>query len=254
MIARANVLPHSLRTGLASEDRGFPVGGDDAFPCARRNETIDLGTHCMAERLKNHLAGLAVGVAASIAFAGGAVAQTVEPSADSPWVKICNTDPQSNKEICVVTQELRTDTGQFLASVAVREIAGEARKTLLMAVPPGMLIQPGLRVQVDNGKQTEAKYGICFPNACYSELVIEDAFISSLKAGGNLILTTLNQQAKQVPFQLTLTGFTKVYDGAAINPEELQQKQQQLQSELQKRAEEARQKLIEKQKEVTGSN
>ena len=209
----------------------------------------------MAERLKNHLAGLTIAAAATMAFAGGAAAQTqtIQPSADSPWVKICNTDPQSNKEICVVTQELRTDTGQFLASVAVREIGGEARKTLLMAVPPGMLIQPGLRVQVDSGKQTEAKYGICFPNACYSELVIDDAFVGSMKAGGNLVLTTLNQQAKQVPFQLTLSGFTKVYDGPAINPEELQQKQQQLQSELQKRAEEARQRLIEKQKEVTGS-
>ena len=89
----------------------------------------------MAERFKNHLTGMTVAVAAVIATIGGAGAQTVEPPADTPWVKICNTDPQSNKEICVVTQELRTDTGQFLASVAVREIAGEARKTLLLAVP-----------------------------------------------------------------------------------------------------------------------
>ncbi|MHC5653632.1 invasion associated locus B family protein [Stappia sp.] len=206
----------------------------------------------MADIFKNGLVGVSLAAAAVLAAVTGASAQTtVEPPADTPWVKICNTDPQSKKEICVVTQELRTDTGQFLASVAVREIAGEARKTLLIAVPPGMLIQPGLRVQIDTGKQSEAKYGICFPNACYSELVIEDEFIASLKKGGNLILTTLNQQAKQVPFQLTLTGFTKVYDGAPIDAAALQQKQQQLQSELQKRAEEARQKLIDKQKEAT---
>lgn len=207
----------------------------------------------MAEMFKKSLAGVSLAAAALLVAATGAAAQTVEPPADTPWVKICNTDPQSNKEICVVTQELRTDTGQFLASVAVREISGEARKTLLIAVPPGMLIQPGLRVQVDAGKQSEAKYGICFPNACYSELVIDDEFIASLKKGSNLILTTLNQQAKQVPFQLTLVGFTKVYDGAPIDAAALQQKQQELQSELQKRAEEARQRLIEKQQQVTGS-
>ncbi|MBB99234.1 MAG: invasion-associated locus B family protein [Rhodobacteraceae bacterium] len=208
----------------------------------------------MAESFKNHLMGMSLAAAMAVGAATGAAAQTVEPSADTPWVKLCNTDPQSNKEICIVTQELRTDTGQFLASVAVREIAGEARKTLLVAVPPGMLIQPGLRVQVDGGKQSEAKYSICFPNACYSELVIDDAFVNSMKAGGNLILTTLNQQAKQVPFQMTLTGFTKVYDGDPIDAAALQQKQQQLQSELQKRAEEARQKLIDKQNEATGAN
>ncbi|WP_349360606.1 invasion associated locus B family protein [Stappia sp.] len=208
----------------------------------------------MAESFKNRVLAISAAAAMSIAAATGASAQTVEPSADTPWVKICNTDPQSNKEICIVTQELRTDTGQFLASVAVRETVGEARKTLLLAVPPGMLIQPGLRVQVDGGKQSEAKYSICFPNACYSELVIDEGFVNSMKAGANLVLTTLNQQAKQVPFQLTLTGFTKVYDGDPIDAAALQQRQQQLQSELQKRAEEARQKLIERQKEVTGSN
>ena len=208
----------------------------------------------MAGNFRNRVLGLTAATALALGLTGGAGAQTVEPSSDTPWVKVCNTDPQSNKEICVITQELRTDTGQFLASVAVREISGEARKTLLLAVPPGMLIQPGLRVQVDEGKQTEAKYSICFPNACYSDLVIDDAFIESMKKGGALGLTTLNQQGKQVPFRLTLTGFTKVYDGDPIDAAALQQRQQQLQSELQKRAEEARQKLIEKQREATGAN
>ncbi|MEJ8475935.1 invasion associated locus B family protein [Roseibium algae] len=167
---------------------------------------------------------------------------------ESPWVKVCNVDPAANKEICLVTQELRTNTGQFLSSVAIREIDGEARKTLLIAVPTGMLIQPGLRVQIDNGKQVQAKYGICFPNACYSELVIDAAFVNSMKQGGKLVLTTLNQQAKAIPLELTLIGFTKVYDGAPMDVAELQKKQEELQSELQRRADEARQKLIEAQK------
>lgn len=167
---------------------------------------------------------------------------------ESPWVKVCNIDPAANKEICLVTQELRTSTGQFLSSVAIREIDGEARKTLLIAVPTGMLIQPGLRVQIDNGKQVQAKYGICFPNACYSELVIDAAFVNSMKQGGKLVLTTLNQQAKAIPLELTLIGFTKVYDGAPMDVAELQKKQEELQSELQRRADEARQKLIEAQK------
>ena len=164
----------------------------------------------MASDFKRGLAKWAIAMAAGLVANVGAQAQEVQPAEDSPWVKVCNTDPNANKEICLITQELRTDTGQFLSSVAVREIGGEARKTLLIAVPPGMLIQPGLRVQVDAGKQTEAKYGICFPNACYSELVIDDAFVTSLKRGNKLVLTTLNQQAKPVPFELSLAGFTLV--------------------------------------------
>lgn len=206
----------------------------------------------MKSFLMRGMAGCAV---AALAMLGGAATASAQQAAEaeSPWVKVCNTDPNVNKEICLVTQELRTATGQFLSSVAVREIAGEARKTLLIAVPTGMLIQPGMRVQIDAGKQTEAKYGICFPNACYSELVIDDAFIAQLKKGTKLVITALNQQAKPVPLELTLSGFTKVYDGAAMDVAEIQKKQEQLQSELQRRADEARQKLIDKQKEQTKS-
>ncbi|MFN4168915.1 MAG: invasion associated locus B family protein [Pannonibacter phragmitetus] len=205
----------------------------------------------MKSFLMRGMAGCAV---AALAMLGGTAAVSAQQAeAESPWVKVCNTDPSVNKEICLVTQELRTATGQFLSSVAIREISGEARKTLLIAVPTGMLIQPGMRVQIDAGKQTEAKYGICFPNACYSELVIDDAFVAQLKKGSKLVITALNQQAKPVPLELTLAGFTKIYDGAAMDVGEIQKKQEQLQSELQRRADEARQKLIDKQKEQTQS-
>lgn len=198
----------------------------------------------MFDVLKRGLMGCAFAALAVSSSALGVNAQEQE----SPWIKVCNKDPKANKQVCLITQELRTSTGQFLSSVAVREIEGEARKTLLMAVPTGMLIQPGLRVQVDAGKQSEAKYGICFPNACYSELVIDDTFIAGMKQGGKLIVTALNQQAKAVPFELTLIGFTKIYDGEPMDVAQIEEKQKQLQEELQRRADEARQKLIEAQK------
>jgi len=199
----------------------------------------------MLKILTRGLMGCALGALAISSSVGIANAQEEE----TPWVKVCNQDPQANKQVCLITQELRTATGQFLSSVAIREIEGEARKTLLIAVPTGMLVQPGLRVQVDSGQPAQAKYGICFPNACYSELVIEDTFIQSMKQGGKLTVTALNQQAKAVPFELTLIGFTKVYDGEPMDVAELEQKQQQLQSELQRRADEARQKLIDAQQQ-----
>ncbi|MBO0344424.1 invasion associated locus B family protein [Roseibium limicola] len=205
----------------------------------------------MKKMFKRGLIGGAVAALAISSFTGVTQAQETAEDQQSPWVKVCNVDPKVGKEICLITQELRTNTGQFLASVAVREIEGEARKTLLVAVPTGMLIQPGLRVQIDQGKQVQGKYGICFPNACYSELVIDAGFVTSMKQGGKLILTTLNQQAKPIPMDLTLIGFTKVYDGAPMDVAELQKRNEELQAELQKKALEQRQKLIDAQKTAT---
>jgi invasion protein IalB len=175
-----------------------------------------------------------------------AAAPTVlEPSAG--WVKLCGKDPKGTKEVCFVQRELRTDSGQFLASAGIRGVEGEARKILLVQTPVGMLIQPGMRVQVDKGKQEAAKYTICFPNACFAELPVDDAFVASLKKGNELVLTTLNQAAKAVNFKISLSGFTAAYDGPALDTAAMQRQQQELQAELQRKAKEAQQKLIDAQ-------
>jgi invasion protein IalB len=213
-------------------------------------------------------AAVALAFAASAALAQDAAAPAAAPAQpdapaaaapaaggtpDNPWVKLCGEDKNAKKEICFVQRELRTESGQFLASAGVREVKGEARRILLLQTPVGMLIQPGMRVQIDAGKQDAAKYTICFPNACFAELPITDQFVASLKKGNDLVLTTLNQQAKAVSFKLSLKGFTAAYDGPAIDTAALQRQQEQLQAELQRKAKEAQQKLIDAQKAAEGN-
>ena len=202
------------------------------------------------------LAVFAIGapLAASAQEAEAPAPAAQPPTPEAPWAKLCNTDPASGKELCLTIQEIRADTGQFIASATIRTIAGDAKKSLITAVPPGMLLQPGLRVQIDDGAQQEMKYGICFPNACYGELEINDEFITKLKGGGKLTLTTLNQQAKPVNFPMTLAGFTKAYDGSGLDTAAQQARESDLADALARRAETARQKLIEQQQKESGAN
>jgi invasion protein IalB len=163
------------------------------------------------------------------------------------WIKLCAPDQANEgKEVCLITQEVRTETGEFLASVSVQETkTAEGKRIVRTAVPLGTLIQPGIRIQIDEGKQAAGKYVICLPNACYAEMEIDDAFIDSLKKGNNLVVLVINNQGKAVGIGLTLVGFTKTWEGPPVPMEQLAQQRQKLQEELQKRAEEARKKLIE---------
>ena len=105
------------------------------------------------------------------------------PTPDAPWAKVCNKNPNDGKELCLTIQEVTAETGQFIASATVREITGDDKKSFVVAVPPGMLLKPGMRAQVDDGKQYEIAYGICFPNACYGELAVDADFVASMKNG-----------------------------------------------------------------------
>jgi len=169
------------------------------------------------------------------------------PTPDAPWAKICNENPGDGKKLCLTIQEVTADNGQFIASATLREIVGDDKKSFVVAVPPGMLLQPGMRAQIDNGKQYELTYGICFPNACYGELEVNSDFVASMKKGGQLIITAMSSQAKPVSFPLTLSGFTKAYESEGLNPAGLAQRQEDLTKALQDRAAKAREKLKEQQ-------
>jgi len=159
-----------------------------------------------------------------------------------PWIKICQKDGEG-KSVCLVAKELRSANGELIASVAMRDTEGEPKKTLLIAVPPGVLIQPGMRVMIDKGKPEEVKYRICFPNACYGDIELSDQMTNDLKKGNVLIVTALNLQQKPSGYPFRLDTFKTALDSAGVDPTAAQQSQEQLQQELQKRAEEAAKKL-----------
>jgi invasion protein IalB len=229
---------------------GRMIEGSRRMAIKTFTRAIGSGTTVVAAALMLALMGSAM---AQDAAAPAPAAAGTDAAQANDWVKLCGEDKAAKKQICFTQRELRTDSGQFLASAGVREVAGEARKILLLQTPVGMLIQPGMRVQIDKGKQDAAKYTICFANACFAELPITDEFTGAMKKGGEIILTTLNQQAKAVNFKLSLKGFTAAYDGPAIDTAALQRQQQELQSELQRKAKEAQQKLIDAQKAAEGA-
>jgi invasion protein IalB len=193
------------------------------------------------------LCGAPFAASAQDATAPAEPAATPPPKAAPPpaaapgppaWSKLCNTDAASQKELCLVLQEIRNDQGQVVATATVRQITGDSKISFIVSVPPGMLLQPGLRAQIDTGKQFEIKYGICFPNACYGELEVNSDFIDSMKGGSKLIVTAVTPKAQGINIPMSLVGFTKAYDGAG-------QSQDELSKALEASAELARKKLIE---------
>jgi invasion protein IalB len=137
-------------------------------------------------------------------------------------------------------------------SIGLREVKADKKKLLLVAVPPGVLLQPGMRINVDQNQPVAAKFSICFPNNCFAEADVSDAVLGQLKKGTNLLVRVFNQQGQEIGFVTKLDGFGKAYDGPPIDPKVVEEEQKRLQEELQKRAEEARKKLIEQSGQGAG--
>ena len=187
--------------------------------------------------------GAATETAAATDPAAAAAAPT-DPSLN--WLKVCN-PLEEGKEACIMRQ-IVTVQGQFLGSFLLRDDPGQESRLLAVgAVPLGVLLPFGLTWQIDGGKPIRVPFMLCDPMSCSTQLVINEAYVNSLKKGGVLKLTAKNRQNQDLVIEINLAGFTAAYDGAAtMTFDELAQQQTgagALEQQLQDRAEELRQQL-----------
>lgn len=181
--------------------------------------------------------------AGDAATADAAAAQR-DPSKN--WLKVC--DPlEDGKKACIMRQVVVANN-QFLGSFLLRDDPGqESRLLAVAAVPLGVLLPFGLTWQIDGGKPIRVPFMLCDPQSCATQLVINEAYVNSLKKGGVLKLTAKNRQNKDLVVEINLAGFTSVYDGEAnMTFDQFNQQtsgQSALEKQLQDRAEELRKQL-----------
>lgn len=164
------------------------------------------------------------------------------------WLKVC--DPLEDGQKACIMRQVVLANGQFLGSFLLRDDPGqESRLLAVAAVPLGVLLPFGLTWQIDGAKPVRVPYMICDPTSCATQLVINEQYVNSLKAGGKLTLTAKNRQNQDLAIEINLAGFTAAYDSdEAMTFEQFQQEtsgENALEQVLQDRAEQLRKDLTE---------
>jgi hypothetical protein len=88
-----------------------------------------------------------------------------------------------------------------------------------------------------------APFSMCIPLGCFSDYQASDEMVAKLKKGKSLTVQAINFNNTAISLQLPLADFAKAYEGPPTDPKAFEAQQRKLQSELQKKAEEARKKL-----------
>ena len=241
----ANAVITDRRTQIDnSSDRVYGAG-------APENRMLTMKLSKRFVNYATHSAKWAAVLLAGSLFATAVSAQQAAPQQNTPkqpdWQKLCGANQQTKEVVCAITRQLLATTGQVLAAATIQQ--AEGKNKLLIAVPPTMLLRPGMKVEIDGANEIALTYSICVPNLCFADVDINDEYVASLKRGNNLVVTTANQRNQPLNFTISLAGFTKAYDGPGADPKKLQEDKKKLQDELANKAEEARRKLIEAQQE-----
>lgn len=217
-----------------------------------------------------------LGAVAAFAIAAAAVPANAQDknAQQSAWVKLCETAKvqsrgadgkvsAESKDICLTHHErLDGNTGMVIVSAAIREVSGQDKKSLMIMVPLGMALQPGVRAAVytaeqwkmaqENKKVDEKelnpirlKYSLCHPAGCTAEIVATPEMVDSLKKGGGLMVLAINAGGQPIGFPVPLTGFTNAHEGKPVDNKLYARERGKLMAQIrerQKKLAEARQK------------
>ena len=162
----------------------------------------------------------------------------------SPWTKFCLKGQDATaKQVCFTGKDARLESGMPVVAAVLIEPEGEPKKVLRVTLPLGMQLVHGTRVIVDQGQPATGAYVICFTNGCMADYEANTDLIGRLKKGQQLAVQAINSNGQPVSLLLPLSDFAKAYDGPPTDPKVFEEQQKKLQEELQRRANEARQKL-----------
>jgi len=167
-----------------------------------------------------------------------------QPLVFSPWTKFCLKGQEQNaRQVCFTGKDGRVESGVPVAAAVLIEPENEPKKVLRLTLPLGVSIQRGTRAIIDNGQPMTGAYVICFNNGCMADYEASGALIAALRKGRNLFIGGSNTAGQPINVSIPLTEFAKAFDGPPTDPKAFEAQQRQLQEELQRRVEGARERL-----------
>jgi invasion protein IalB len=227
--------------------------------------------------------------AAAATPAAAAPAAGAPTGAQSAWVKLCEKaqvpkrsadgkimmgadgkEAVDEKNICLVHHEkIDGNSGMVIVSAAVRQVDGDPKQHLMVMVPLGMAIPPGIRAAVytkdmwdkaqKNEKIDEAqlkpidlKFTLCHPAGCTAELEAPAGLVDAMKTGGGLMILAMNGAAQPIGFPVPLDGFGGAQSGAPVDSQVYGNERAKLMNQIAARNEQLYKEYIEKQK-ATGA-
>ncbi|WP_245297083.1 MULTISPECIES: invasion associated locus B family protein [Rhodomicrobium] len=164
--------------------------------------------------------------------------------AQSAWVKLCEkapnlTDPKKELNVCLTHHErLDGNTGMVLVSAAIREVEGQDKKALMVMVPLGMALPPGVQVKVDENEPVKLQFTLCHAAGCTAEGEASAKIIDEMNKGKQVVVAAINLAGKAIGFPVPLTGFDKAYAGKPVDNEKYKEARKRLMVAIYKRQKE----------------
>lgn len=155
------------------------------------------------------VAALFIFFSAFALFAPGNAVAKDEPA--STWTLRCPDDVKKpGRGSCEIFQRLiKQDTGTRFVEVAVGYIGDSKTAQGIFIVPLGILLKPGVELQVDANKPVKFQLRYCDGNGCFGFADLNDALVQSMRKGAKMTVTFFAMNGQKISVEMSLKDFSK---------------------------------------------
>lgn len=131
------------------------------------------------------------------------------------WIMRCQslasakpTPRQDSKSVCFLFQHVVSESDPAITLLVMILPSRDGGHKLRVLAPLGILLSSGVRVKVDSTVVGQTEFSRCFPEGCFSEVILDPPLTERLKKGRNSFFIVFPEESQGVGFPISLKGLT----------------------------------------------
>ena len=153
---------------------------------------------------------LSIGTLLCGLIAQGPAAEAASKSGQSmqDWQMRCDQiDAKTKREQCHISQNISLKDGGTVMQVAIGYLPGKTKPAALITLPLGVLLPPGIVIEIDNKKVKKLSFERCDQGGCVVGFVVDDVLLKWMGAGQTMHVNFSDSKHQKLRVPCSLLGF-----------------------------------------------
>lgn len=124
------------------------------------------------------------------------------------WQRVCKRPTGAAQDICALVQDVTSESNPNVGLSVHFQRAPDGQRVLRVFAPLGILLPPGLGLQVDDTKVGHVPFVRCHVVGCFAQVTLTPDLVGQFQAGKTAWFIVFQSQEEGIGIPISLAGFT----------------------------------------------
>lgn len=161
-------------------------------------------------------------LAFSCLLSGASAAQETKPTPavraqHGDWQIVCKKPTGARNEVCAAVQDVTSESNPNVGLSVHFQRGVDGTRSLRVFAPLGILLPPGLGLQIDQAKVGHAPFVRCHVIGCFAQVTLDEVLIKKFIAGETAWFIVFQTREAGIGIPVSLNGLAEAMENLAKN-------------------------------------